>query len=825
MRALQDLRYAARGLLRSKGFTATVILTLGLGLGANAAMFGVIDRLMFRPFPYLKDPGTVHRVYLRATYRGRTSTSFVFPYTRYLDLARGTSSFAAWAGATERPLAVGAGTAARELSVAGVSASFFGFFAVRPALGRFFGPSEDSIPQGAKVAVLGYGFWQSGFGGRNVLGEQLAIGTVSHTIIGVAPRDFVGISEAVPPAVFIPLTAFPLAAGENKTGDYWLKYNWDWISAIVRRKPGVGGAAASADLSRAFRNSRSAARVINPSVLPDSIAHPVAFAGAVKTAAGPSAGLESRTLFWVTGVAAIVLLIACANVTSLMFARVIRRRRELSVRLALGVSRRRLAGQLLTESLLLAAAGCLAGLAITWSGGRVLRRLVLTPALSGSATPDWRTLLAAGSLALLAGVLTAIGPALLAVRGDLAASLKSGPREGIRRRSRARSALLVLQGALSVLLLVGAHLFVQSLRRVRALDLGYDPAPVLMVRSDLRGQNLDRAELVRFRHRLLAAAREIPGVVAAARINSRPFGTNSTRLVVPGVDSVERLGRFNYQVADPDYFAVMGTRILLGRGFTEADREGTPSVAVVSRSMARALWKDPLGRCIQVFFGPDPLAPCTTVIGIAEDAAQQSLTDDTDSRFMYYLPLDQVDPSWGSQLFLRMAGHDAAGSAERVRLALNRAMPGQGYVSVQPMEDLLDRQRRSWQLGATLFVGFGVLALLVAAVGLYGTVSYDVAQRTHELGVRSALGARGVDLVRLVVGQAVRLAGAGVVLGLALALLASPWIQPLLFKQSARDPATYGLVALLLLGVAVLASAMPSRRAARADPNLALRAE
>jgi hypothetical protein len=313
--------------------------------------------------------------------------------------------------------------------------------------------------------------------------------------------------------------------------------------------------------------------------------------------------------------------------------------------------------------------------------------------------------------------------------------------------------------------------------------------------------------------------------VAAARINSRPFGTNTTRLVVPAVDSVERLGRFNYQVADPDYFAVMGTRILRGRGFTEADGEGAPAVAVVSRSMARALWKDPIGRCIQVFFGPDALAPCTTVIGIAEDAAQQNLTDDPDSRFMYYLPLDQVDPSWGSQLFLRMAGHDAGGSVERVRLALNRAMPGQGYVSVQPMEDLLDRQRRSWQLGATLFVGFGVLALLVAAVGLYGTVSYDVAQRTHELGVRSALGARGVDLVRLVVGQAVRLAGAGVVLGLALALLASPWIQPLLFKQSARDPATYGLVAVLLLGVAVLASAMPSRRAARVDPNLALRAE
>jgi putative ABC transport system permease protein len=822
---MRDLRYAARGLLRSPGFTATVILTLGLGIGANAAMFGVIDRLMFRPFPYLRDPATVHRVYLQSTYRGRAVPRFSFPYTRYRDLVRGTSAFSHDAGATERPLAVGTGAASRERMVAGVSASFFEFFAARPVLGRFFGASEDVTPLGAAVVVLGYAFWKSEFGGKNVLGQVLKIGPVDHTIIGVAPKGFVGIAEADPPAVFIPLTAFPLAAGENKTGDYYTNYNWDWTTVIVRRKPGVTPEIASADLTQAYRASRNAQRATNPAVLPDSLAHPRGIAGAVKTAAGPSAGLEARTLLWVTGVAVVVLLIACANVTNLMFARVLRRRREIAVRLALGVSRPRLVAQFFTESLLLAALGCLAGLAIAEWGGLALRRLVLPPALSLGSATDWRSLAAASAFALLAGLLTAIGPALLAVRGDLATSLKAGVREGTQQRSGVRAGLLILQGALSVLLLVGAGLFVQSLRQVRSQQLGYDPKPVLMVSSDLRGASLDSSARVVLRHRVLAAARAIPGVVAASRVNSRPFGTNTAKLVVPGIDSVERLGRFNFQVADPDYFAVMETRIVKGRRFTAQDGEQAPPVTVVSQSMARTLWpgEDPIGRCLQVSFTANPVVPCRTVVGIAEDVTQQSITDE--QRFMYYLPVDQVDPAWGSQIFVRIAGGNPAAAAEPVRLALDRVMPGEGYVTVQPLEELVDQQRRSWQLGATLFVAFGVLALLVAAVGLYGVISYNVAQRMHELGVRIALGAQSGDLVRLVVGQGVRFAGAGVAVGLALALFAARWIQPLLFRQSARDPATYGVVALLLLAVAVIASAVPSLRAARADPNSALRSD
>jgi predicted permease len=821
---VQDVRYALRGFRRAPGFTTTVVLTLGLGIGANAAMFGVIDRLMFRPFPYLKDPGQVHRVYLQSTFRGSTGSRFVFPYTRYLDLVRGTSAFSHLAAVTERSLAVGSGATGRERMVAGVSASFFALFDAPPAHGRFFGPSEDVIPQGAAVAVLGYEFWKSELGERPLIGETLKIGTIDHTIIGVAPKGFVGIAEADPPAVFIPITSFPLAADENKTSDYFTIYNWDWTTVVVRRKPGITEEAASADLTRAYVQSRSNQRAITPSVLADSLALPRGIAGSLKTAAGPHAGLESKTLLWVMGVAAIVLLIACANVTNLMFARVLKRRRELSVRLALGVSRPRLAAQFFTESLLLAGLGCLVGVAIAQWGGLALRRLVLPAGSSLDIATDWRSLAAASAFALAAGVVTAIAPALLAIRGDLATALKAGPREGTHQRSGARSALLVLQGALSVMLLVGAHLFVRSLDEVQSLRLGYDPNPVLIVKTNLRGLTLDSTATVTLRRRLLAAARDIPGIAAASRVNSRPFGTNTTRLIVPGVDSVDRLGRFNFQASDPDYFSVMGTRIVRGRPFTEADREGAARVALVSESMARALWpaRDPIGQCILVSFTSAPPTSCTQVVGVAEDVVQQNFTDDP--RFMYYLPMDQLNPTWGSQLFLRVAGGDARAASERVRVALDAVMPGEGYVSILPLDEVVDRQRRSWRLGATMFVAFGVLALLVAAVGLYGVIAYNVAQRMHELGVRIALGAQTRHVLRLVVGQGVRFAVVGMAIGVALSLALSGWLQPLLFRQSARDPAVYATVAALLLGVAAIASAVPAWRATRADPNAALRA-
>jgi len=296
-------------------------------------------------------------------------------------------------------------------------------------------------------------------------------------------------------------------------------------------------------------------------------------------------------------------------------------------------------------------------------------------------------------------------------------------------------------------------------------------------------------------------------------------------LYVDGIDSVQKLGRFDLQVATPDYFRVMNTRIIQGRGFNAADRAGTPRVAVVSEAMARTLWpgKNAIGQCIRI--SADTM-PCTTVIGVAVDAAYENLTDDR--RFVQYVPLEQFGPHWGNKLLLRVGARPGTGgepSIDDVRRALQRAMPAPGYVTVQPFEDLVDAQRRSWALGATMFVAFGGLALLVAAVGLYGVIAYGVAQRMHELAVRVALGAQRNDVVRLVVGQGIAFAVAGVSIGLLLAFLAARWIQPLLFQQSATDPLTYSAVAGIVLLVALMASAIPAARATRADPNAALRAD
>jgi putative ABC transport system permease protein len=372
-------------------------------------------------------------------------------------------------------------------------------------------------------------------------------------------------------------------------------------------------------------------------------------------------------------------------------------------------------------------------------------------------------------------------------------------------------------------LLGGAGLFVRSLVNVRAQPLGWDPAPVLIVTPNYRGLQLDTAAATALRARLLETAQSIPGVEHAARINGLPFGTSMFNLVVPGTDSAQRAARFNYQATSPDYFRTVNTRILRGRGYSTQDRGAASRVAVVSQSMARRLWpgKDPIGQCFKL---ESEANPCMRVIGVAEDAVQQSLSDD--QRLLYYMPDEQpslVAP--GRRLLLRVVGDDARAQMERVRRALQAVMPAPAYVTVSTLEDVVDAQRRSWQLGATMFVAFAALALLVAAIGLYGVITYDVAQRFHELAIRIALGARTAGIVRLVVAQAFSFAGAGVSLGIAALLLLGRWVQPLLFDESARDPWVLVSIAAVTGLVATLASAMPAARASRTDPAAALRGD
>jgi predicted permease len=387
---------------------------------------------------------------------------------------------------------------------------------------------------------------------------------------------------------------------------------------------------------------------------------------------------------------------------------------------------------------------------------------------------------------------------------------------------RVRASLLLVQATLSVVLLIGAALFVKSLQTVQSLRLGYDAGRVLLVNRVMRGDVFNDSAQRKLRRIMLSTAQSLPIVESAAWASSAPFvSTSNTELFVPGMDSVARLGTFTFQATTPDYFRTMGTRILRGRALNDGDRAGAPGAAVVSASMARVLWpgQDALGQCFRM---RSDTVPCTTVVGIAEDMAQRDLTGT--QRYHYYVSIDQYTRTWGNWMLLRLRA-DPAREAEHIRSALQRALPGTSYVTVQPLRTIVQSAQQSWRLGATMFLAFGILALVVAAVGLYGVIAYGVTERMHEWGVRRALGAQRLDIVRLVTGQSVRLAAAGAALGILVALLASRWIQPLLFQQSAKDLRVYGAISLVLVGVALAAGALPALRAARAEPNRALKAE
>lgn len=814
----QDLRYAMRSLRLTPGFTLAVVVTLGLGIGATAGIFSVIDRIMFQAPAMMRDPGGVSRIYMTYNFRGANVVDGGLEYRRYLDITQWTSSFSQAAVYQDATIAVGVGQDAGELLVGRASASMFSFFDVRPALGRFYSVSEDRPPVGALVAVLSYPYWQSRYGGRrDVLGSSIQIGQGAYTIIGVAPQGFAGMEVGPVPVAWVPVTAY----GGLRTRTFADNYNWGWLNTIVRRKPGVSPAAATADLTTAYRRSWLAERAMDPTLSPVDVGRPAMLLAPIPLGRSPDAGAAGRIPFWVGAVALVTLIVAAANVAGLMLARAFRRRREIALRLALGVGRGRLVGQLLTEGLLLAVLGGLTGLGVGWIVAAGFARLYGESVPLGGGLVDARTVVFCAVVTLLVGIATGLAPALAGARGDLAAALKSGTREGTYQRSRARTALVIVQGALSTALLVAAGLFVRSFANVRAMPLGYDVDHTLVVEVNLRGMQMPNDQQKMLMRRLTDEAATVPGVRGATQMVSIPFASfEHTGLSVPGIDSVQRLGPFMLQIVSPDYFRTVGTRIVAGRPIDSTDRKGSPLSIVVSTEMARRLWprQNALGKCVKV--GADTV-PCSTVVGVAENIMLHGISHDPEAN--YYLAADQLArPTYG--LYVRVSGL-AADYVDPVRRHLQSVMPGVSYVTVDPFTAIVGSAEQSWQIGATMFAALGVLALALAAIGIYSVIAYNVTQRTHEIGVRIALGARLTNLTGLVLRDGLRLGGIAMAIGIALALIAARWLSPLLFDESPRDPVVVLVVAGVLVGVTCLASAIPAARAARVDPNEALRAD
>jgi predicted permease len=811
---VQDLRYALRGLRLKPGFALAVVATLGLGIGANATMFGIIDRLLFRAPSFLITPDRDGRIYLVRTWDNKENVSSYIGYRQFLDLKENTTSFDAMTPFYTTRMAVGVGDATKLVQLGSTGPDLWKMFDVKPVIGRFFG-AEDNVPQApTNVVVLSNWYWQTEFGGRHdAIGTKLNLGSKVYTVIGVAPEGFEGFATQ-PVIGFAPIAAIAEGPTWHET------YNMTWFEAFARRKPGVSVEVASADLTRAHQISYRKQLALQPRNTPIALVRPRAMVGPVLRERGPKAGSESKVATWLGGVAMIVLLIACANVANLLLARALKRQREIAVRIALGVSRGRLLMQLATENMVLAVLGGAFGLVVAQWGGAIVRRAILDQTTPASTMTDFRTLAFVAMLVALAGLLTGLAPALQTKRGDVAAALKAGSREGTVQRSRLRVALLMLQAAMSVVLLVGAGLFVRSLLNVKDVRLGYDVDNLIYVDLNWRGVKVDSAGHVAMRQRMLERAKTLPGVVNAARALTVPFArTWSQSLFVAGIDSVHKLGDITLQTGSPEIFETMGTRILRGRGITREDGADAPYVMVVNELMASKLWpnQDAIGKCVRV--GADTL-PCRTVVGIAENVRRGTLSE---PEMHFYMPTEQFQPQQ-SILFIRTS-RSGTESVESIRRGLQPLLPGLAYVTAMPMSDILAPNLRSWKLGATMFAVFGGLALVLAAIGLYSVIAYNVTQRTHEMGVRVALGAQSGDVIRLIVREALTIVLPGVALGAIVAVVASKWLKPLLFEVSPKDPMVIGGVVATLVVVALAASWAPATRASRVDPNEALRAD
>lgn len=816
----RGLGRSLRSLARTPGFTFAIVTILALGLGANAVVFGVVDRLLLSPPPHVQDPDQVRTLYAqRRMDNGESFVGRTFTYADYADLVGlpALAGVAAWSGPSDETL--GRGEAAHPVAVASATASFFPVLGVQPVLGRPYDAGEAEVG-GAGAAVISSEMWEREFASDpGVLGRSLDLSTGGYTVVGVMPPGFTGV-DLEPVDVWVPLELHE----ERETGTtIWREHrNWWWIHIVARLADGTPEATAVTEATTAHRRARR--DMIDAG---DYDREATLVAASLIAAQGPDPSSESRVARWLAAVSVIVLLIACFNVANLLLARGAYRQREVAVRLALGVSRSRLLGELLAQSLILSLLGAAGALAVARVVGPAVQH-VLLPDVAVGASSSPRLLAFLTLAAVVSGLLAGAVPAVHATRSELAGALK-GDGGGGRSSSRSRTALLLAQAALSVVLLVGAGLFVKSLRQARDLDLGFDPRHVVVAQIQWN-ESLPAQERTEVYRSALERVRRIPGARAAGLTYSVPFQSSMSigQPRIPGLDSVPRHpngGPYVNKVSS-GYFEAMGLRVLQGRSFqTTDDTDRAPPVAVVSQSMARAYWPagDAVGSCM--FFGKDDEnPPCTEVVGVVEDHRREELVE-AEPEWLYYV--NQAQPAFRGPPQGLMVGteRDATDLVGTVQAEMRATSGEVRFVSAQSLQRNIDPHLRSWTLGASMFSAFGLLALVVAAWGLYSVLAFEVATRRRELGIRVALGAGMSRVLRLVLLRAVAVGAVGVGVGLVAAAAAARLVGPLLFTVSPWDPSVYAGVTVTLLAVSAGAGLLPAWRATRTDPKEALQAE
>ncbi|HSB08445.1 MAG TPA: ABC transporter permease [Blastocatellia bacterium] len=798
---IQDLRFGFRMLRRQPGFTLVAVLTLALGIGANTAIFSVVNALLLRPLPYMEPDRLV-----LLSERSREGERLDVAYPNFADWRERAHSFVGMAAAYYASFTLTGVEKSSRLEAGVSNCNFFQLLGVNPQLGRLFTEADDHYGA-ARTVMLSHELWQTRFGGEpDLIGKTILLSGDSYTVIGVLPRRFEYLEAA---DLYVPVGLFlgpdsPLLNRGNTT----------YLHAVARLKPGVTVEQANREMA----------------ALGQQLAQEYPAVNAGKSAqAEPLHDVMSESVrqsLWVLlGAVGFILLIACINVANLLLVRAAERQKELAVRQALGAGRLRIVRQLLSESLLIAALGGASGLLV---GDWMLRGLLRLappeiPQLSRIGL-DQTVLLFTFGISVATSFLCGLLPAMQSSKTDLQTALKEGGRSTTGARQGMRKALLIAEVSLSLVLLVGAGLLVRSMYNLLHVDLGFNADNLLTMRVSLSDRKYDPSVRRRFYDECLARVGAVPGVRSVALAMSVPIrGASWDRVFIAfdkPVPSRADLPRSDYIPVSRDYFETMGMRLLRGRSITAADTAESTPVVVINETLARRIWpgEDPIGKRLKPGY-PESDEPWCEVIGLVNDVKFNGVERETSMQT--YLPYPQ-EPRTGVGLVVRTHGEPlaAAASVEQAIHSIDRDPP---VYSIWTMDQLLGNSLAQRRLTMVLLGSFAALALLLASVGVYGVTSYAVRQRTHELGIRMALGAQARDALTLILAQGLKLTLLGIALGLGAALALTRWMESLLFGVRPTDPLTFAAIAAALFCVALLACWVPARRATKVDPMVALR--
>ena len=837
----QDVRYGVRMLWKSPGFTAIAVVSLALGIGANTSIFSFVNAVLLRPLP------VAHPEQLVYVFSGNRTTPYnVSSYPDYVDFRDKNEVFSALIAYSPITLSLNSNDQADQISGLIVTGNYFDALGVRARAGRTFLPEEDGAPGAHPVAVISYGLWQSRFAGDpQIAGRQLLLNGQPFTIVGVAPAEFNGAELGETSDIYVPMAMQALVrppragySGEMNP-DLLSKRGPRWLDLIGRLKPGVTREQAQAAMSTLAAQLAAA--------YPDTNREQTATISPVSKGDPTQRGTLLSVAGLMLAVVGLVLLIACANVANLLLARAASRRKEISIRLALGASRWRLVRQLLTESVLLSLTGGALGLLLAvW-----LVDAMRTYSPPGNFFPvafdfslDKSVLAFTLLLSVLTGLIFGIAPALQASKPDLVAALKDetavwpGAHGAFARRFSLRNLLVVAQVALSLVLLISAGLFLRSLQQAERIDPGFNPEHVLTMPLNINLLRYTKAQGQEFYRQVLERVAALPGVQSASLTRTPPMSgaSRQSTVMIAGrtggpdrVSSSETTSSTGEDVANNttlasavalNYFQTLGIPLLRGRDFNAQDREGAPGVVIVNETFAKRYFpnQDPLGQRVSL---NGAQGPWLEVVGLARDGKYVTLGE-APAPFLYQ-PLQQRHES-GMVLLVRTNG-DPAEIIPAVRREVQTIERNLPLANARLMTEMLSTSLFPARMGAVLLGVFGLLALVLASVGLYGVMSYSVARRTKEIGIRMALGAQSTDVLRLVLRESMTLVGAGMLLGLLAAFAATRLLAGFLYGISPTDPAAFIGIAVLLALVAIIASLVPARRAAKVDPLVAFRYE